>query len=66
MDTPIEIRYDGTTAVEWIIDIFQTEQEALKKLIELAKTGNPYENGSWSWEDDESVKELERLILEEN
>lgn len=60
------IRYDGTTPVEWTIDIFPTEQEAVKELMKLAKTGNPFENGSWSWEDDESIKELERALVEEN
>ena len=60
------IRYDRTTPVEWAIDIFATEKEAIDKLMTLAKTGAPYETGSWSWEDDESVKELERQLVAEN
>lgn len=57
------IKYDGTTPIEWAIDLYRTEKEAVTELMNLAKTGGPYKNGSWSWEDDDSVKELERQLV---
>lgn len=60
------IRYNGTTPVEWTIDIFPTEQEAVKKLMKLAKSCRSYVSGSWSEEDKESVRYLAAAIKEDH
>lgn len=59
------LRYDMATPVKWVIeDDIPTLEEAKEKLMRLAKTGDPYENGGWSYEDQESVTEHKKELLE--
>lgn len=59
------LQYDMATPVKWVIeDDIPTLEEAKEKLMRLAKTGKPYENGGWSYEDQESVKEFLKEMLE--
>lgn len=59
------LQYDMTTPVKWVIeDDIPTLEEAKENLMRLAKTGNPYENGGWSYEDQESVEEYRKEMLE--
>lgn len=59
------LEYDMATPVKWVIeDDIPTLEEAKEKLMRLAKTGDPYENGGWSYEDQESVEEYRKEMLE--
>ena len=58
---------DGATPVKWVMsDGYTSEEEAKKALMDLAMTGNPYENGGWSYEDEDSVKYLAEAIKEDH
>ena len=59
------LKYDMATPVKWVIeDDIPTPEKAKEKLMRLAKTGKPYENGGWSYEDQESVEEFRKEMLE--
>lgn len=59
------LQYDMTTPVKWVMEEdIPSLDEAKEKLMRLAKTGNPYENGGWTYEDQESVKEYRKEMLE--
>lgn len=60
------IKYDMTTPVEWVIeDGFASIEEAKAALMKLAKSCRSYESGSWSEEDEETVRELAAAIKED-
>ena len=59
------LQYDMATPVKWIMEEdIPSLDEAKEKLMRLAKTGDPYENGSWTYEDQESVEEFRKEMLE--
>jgi len=59
------LQYDMATPVKWVIeDDIPTLEEAKEKLMRLAKTGDPYGNGGWTYEDQESVEEYRKEMLE--
>jgi hypothetical protein len=54
------LKYNGTSPVKWVMeDEIPSEEEAKYVLMDLAKTGGPYETGDWSYEDKNT---LERFI----
>lgn len=59
------LQYDTATPVKWVMEEdIPSLEEAKEKLMRLAKTGDPYENGGWTYEDQESVEELRKELLE--
>ena len=59
------VKYDGVTPVQWVMRDGLDEAEAKEALMELAKTGDPYECGIWTWEDEKTVAETAKTIEEE-
>lgn len=60
------IKFNGSTPVEWIAEEgFQTMDEAKDALMRLAMRSSSYVNGNWSFEDEESVRELAAAIKED-
>lgn len=59
------LQYDMTTPIKWVMEEdIPSLDKAKEKLMRLAKTGNPYENGDWTYEDQESVEEYRKEMLE--
>lgn len=59
------LEYEMVTPIKWVIeDDIPSCFEAMERLMRLAKTGKPYENGDWTYEDKESVEEFKKEMLE--
>lgn len=60
------LEYDGATPIKWVMsEGYASEAEAKKALMDLAMTGKPYENGGWSYEDEDSIADLKESIMED-
>ena len=56
------LQYDRTTPVKWVIEKSLTKEEAQKKLMAIAIDCG---NDGWEYEDVQSIRELEKMIEEE-
>jgi len=60
------LEYDGATPVKWVMsEGYASEDEAKEALMKLAMTGNPFEGGGWTYEDEDSIAELKSAIIED-
>ena len=60
------LEYDGPTPVKWIeSDGHEDEDKAKKALMRLAKTRKDYEHGPWRYEDEESVEDFFKTVVED-